>query len=305
MISLKDRKFSTRPPFIIAIGLLFTAAMVFNQPLYSFNWPVTEPIVTSTFGSSKWSSFGIGIEIYGNGMEVRPSDDGELLFYQQDHSSPRSLPGGMGAFAVVEHERKLRTLYGSLDLTDGVEDYTSVTASDILGRAGDSGKSSKPHVYFSAIDSEFEQFVNPLLLLNSIPDLKAPVIREIGIQTSSGYYPAGGKEFFEAGDAELFAEIFDPCMAEEFFCPMAPYKIQLFLNGEEKFFINFESMASENNSFVIQSKSKFSYSDFYKGNNRISLGTISLVPGEYFFELLVYDYAGNETIREFKISVLE
>jgi hypothetical protein len=94
-------------------------------------------------------------------------------------------------------------------------------------------------------------------------------------------------------------------MAEEFFCPMAPYKIQLFLNGEEKFFINFESMASENNSFVIQSKSKFSYSDFYKGNNRISLGTISLVPGEYFFELLVYDYAGNETIREFKISVLE
>ncbi len=273
--------------------------------LFSYGWPVEEPVVTSTFGEDKWGSFGRGIEIFGNGIEVSPSDDGEIIFVHDNSAVPGAIPSGLGSFAVVEHERKLRTLYGSIDFEPGIADKQKIKASESLGRAGNTGKSAKPHIFFAVIDSEFEQYVNPLLLLNSIADSKAPVIREVGIKTPAGYQMVKNNDVIKAGQAEVCSEIFDPCMSEDFFCPMAPYKIYLFLNGEEIFYLSFESLITADGKPVIQSNTGLTYSDFYMGDGKISLGKINLVPGESRFEILVSDYAGNESSRSFKLTVVE
>ena len=284
-----------------SVVLILTVPVGF---LFSFNWPVADPIVTSTFGGNKWNTFGSGIEIYGNGLDVSPSADGEVLFYE-DNSVGSVIPSGLGGFAVVEHARKLRTLYSSIDLNDGIEDFKSITTADVLGTAGISGKSSKPHLYFAVIDSEFEQYVNPLLLLSSIADNKPPVIREIGILNYDGYAAVDKKAVVNSGEAEILADIFDPCMSEEFFCPMIPFKIHLFLNGEEVFYVNFESLRSESGSAVVQSEHELHYMDFYKEDSKVSLGEMSLVPGDYRFEILVSDYSGNETGQTFQLTVIE
>ncbi|MBI9105104.1 MAG: hypothetical protein JEZ04_00075 [Spirochaetales bacterium] len=273
--------------------------------LFSFGWPVGDPIVTATFGEDKWGTFGHGIGISGSSIEVYPSEKGEIVFYYENSEVFSQMPSGLGSFAVVEHERKLRTLYGGLDLSPELENSEKITTEDSLGKAGLTGKSDKMHLFFAVIDSEFGQFVNPLLLLNSIADSKAPVIREVGIRSPAGYQLIGREAVVSAGRAEIQAEIFDPCMSEDFSRPMAPYKIYLFLNGEEIFYISFESMITEASEAVVQSNASLLYSDYYKEDGRISLGDINLVPGEFRFEILVSDYAGNETSRAFKIRVVE
>lgn len=291
---------NSRTAILISVLMLFPILT-----LFSFGWPVDEPVVTSTFGEDKWGSFGRSIEIYGSGIDVSPSENGEMIFYHEDSTAYGNLPSGFGSFAVVEHERKLRTLYGNLDFVAEIGDIGKITKDDSLGNAEATGKFLKPHIFFAVIDSEFEQFVNPLLLLNSIIDSKAPVIREVGIKTPAGYSPVEREAVITAGWAEICANIFDPCMSDDFFCPMAPYTIYLFLNGEEIFYISFESLITESGQAVIQSNTGLTYSDFYSEDGRISLGKLNLVPGESRFEILVSDYAGNESSRSFKLRVVE
>ncbi|HAK46698.1 MAG TPA: hypothetical protein DCO79_12375 [Spirochaeta sp.] len=286
-------------PFLIIIFTAFS-----TQFAGAFNWPVIEPVITSTFGGDKWDSYGSGIEIYGDGLEVRPSEDGELVFFE-NMERPGTLPSGIGNFVVIEHDRKLRTLYASIDPVANVEELNSFTTAEIIGVSGGSGKSSKPHLHFAVIDSEFEQYVNPLLLLNSIADNKSPVIRAIGLGSESGFMTIEKKTVVKAGKAEIIAEIFDPCMTEDFYYTMAPYKIQLFHNGEEIFYLNFESLRYESGHAVIQSNKDLKYTDFYKDGGFVSLGEITLVPGDSRFEILVSDYSKNETGRTFQLTVIE
>lgn len=284
---------------------MFAVVMILSAPtLFSFNWPVLEPVITSTFGGEKWQTFGSGIELFGNGIEVRPSEDGEVIFYE-DNSSFSGIPSGLGNFAVIEHDRKLRTLYASIEPVSDIEKLNAITAADLIGTTGHSGKSVQAHLYFAVIDSEFEQFVNPLLLLNSIVDNKSPVIRELGISSDTGYLKLEKKAVVNAGKAELLADIYDPCMSDDFNCRMAPFKIHLFLNGEEIFYVNFESLRYKSGKAVVQSHEDLPYPAFYKGNGLISLGDISLVPGDFRFEILVSDYSGNETGRTFQLTVVE
>ena len=286
----------------VLFSLILTAG--FTASLYAFNWPLSEPVVTSTFGSEKNGGFGNGIEIYGSETAVHPSESGELIFYRGKNSSSR-LPSSLGGFAVIEHERKLRTLYSNLMLSENIDEMTAVETFDIIGEAELFGTTVEPYIYFSVIDSEFEQYVNPMLLLNSIVDNLAPVISEVGIRGDEGYTPLADKTVIKSGKSELLAEIFDPCMSDPNVCRMAPFKIHLFLNGEEIFHLTFESISSNDDLPYIQAEQKLKYNEYYRDNNLISLGEINLVPGDSRFEILVRDYAGNETGIKFQLTVIE
>ena len=290
-----------RAAVIIAFSMLIFSA----ADLFAYSWPVDEPVVISTFGERRWGNYGRGIEVSGSSGEVHPSAAGELVFYFEDDDAVSRMPSGLGSFAVVEHERKLRTLYGGLELDESIGDKGPVGEDSLLGLAGQSGQTVDPHIYFAVIDSEFEQYVNPLLLLNSVIDNKKPVIRDVGLDTPAGYRSIGRNFVAKAGRTEIIAEIFDPCMSDEFFRPMSPYKIYLFHNGEEVFYLSFESIITAENRSVVQSASELHFGDFYKADGRISLGEINLAPGESRFEVLVSDYAGNESSRVFKIRVVE
>ncbi|MDC7228545.1 MAG: peptidoglycan DD-metalloendopeptidase family protein [Spirochaetales bacterium] len=286
--------------------LLFvlSAVLLFAQQLYAFNWPVDDPLVVSTFGGDKWGSYASGLEVYAENAEIRPCDDGEVIFYENS-DRPGTLPGRIGHFVVVEHERKLRTLYAGIEPAEDISEMTGVTASDILGELGGISKSARLHLHFAVIDSEFGQYVNPLLLLNSIVDNASPEIRSIRLLNEAGFTSVDKNAVIKAGKTEIQAEIFDPGMSDDYFTLMAPYKIQLFHNGEEIFYLNFESLRYDAGSALIQSREDMKYDDFYRGDGYVSLGEISLVPGDSRFEILVSDYSENETGRTFQLTVIE
>lgn len=272
--------------------------------LFAFNWPVDEPVVTSTFGSRRNDNFGNGIQISGTTPGVHPSQNGELIFYH-DSSNYSSVPSSIGDYAVIEHERKLRTVYSNIELAENTGRLKMVKTADYIGVVSPSYDSGVPGMYFSVIDNEFEQYVNPMLLLNSIVDSMAPLIIEAGLLTESGYTAIEDRAVIKPGAVELVADIYDPCMSDITKCRMAPFKLHLFLNGEEILDLTFESISSDKGNTYVQSEKRLLYNDYYKENRMVSLGELILVPGDSRFEILVSDYAGNETGLKFQVTVAE
>ena len=67
--------------------------------------------------------------------------------------------GNYGRFVIMKHERGFQTLYAHLDSFD-VRVGQFVYQGDIIGRMGNTGRSTGPHVHFSVIRNG--RFVNPL-----------------------------------------------------------------------------------------------------------------------------------------------
>lgn len=282
---------------------IFLFLSVLN-PLFPISWPVEDPVISATFGQDKLGSFNNGIEISGKNVEVKPSESGEVIYYSEE-SNNSIIPSVMGDFIIIEHERKLRTLYASIDFEKQPELYKKVSMSDVLGRTANIETESDSCLFFALMDSEFQQFLNPLLLLNTIVDDKFPIIEEVGIQTSKGYKKIMEDTNISSGDAQILLKMYDPSMTKEETFRMMPFKIHLFNNGEEIFFVAFESIRYEDGKAVVQTQNELFYSDYFRDDGFVSLGKMNLVPGKSRFEVLISDYSGNEKSFSFNLTITD
>lgn len=102
--------------------------------------------VTSEFGyrrnplNGRLSEFHPGIDMRGAiGDTVRTTGSGTIVF--------AGYKGGYGRCVIVQHEKKLQTLYGHLHRID-VKAGEKVTTGQLIGRLGNSGRSTGPHVHY-------------------------------------------------------------------------------------------------------------------------------------------------------------
>jgi murein DD-endopeptidase MepM/ murein hydrolase activator NlpD len=144
--------------------------------ILAIEWPVSPIVLTGTFGENEDSHFDGGIDLGGGERDVYPMLPGELLFYHEEGEDPLDLPTGLGSFVVIDHDKGLRSLYAHLKAGSIPVETTTFTQTTALGVTGDTGSSYGTRLHFAIIDREFNQVVNPLLLLNPIVDTKKPVI---------------------------------------------------------------------------------------------------------------------------------
>ena len=86
------------------------------------------------------------------GTPIRAAGSGRVVHIE-------SQIGNYGKFLIVRHDDGFQTLYAHLSSFDvGVGDF--VYQGDILGRMGNTGRSTGPHLHFSVIRNG--RFVNPL-----------------------------------------------------------------------------------------------------------------------------------------------
>src|SRR6056297_971741 len=136
--------------------------------LYSFEWPVKDPQIVSTFGSQAGKSYNKGIEIFSSAEVVSPVEAGELVFRSSEYAKGvHDLPSPIGNLAVLQHERGIQSIYGHLG-SPATEDVPFYDITDPLGTIGSSGTIEAEYVYLQIIDSEVNRYVNPLLSLPTI-----------------------------------------------------------------------------------------------------------------------------------------
>ena len=275
--------------------------------LFSLQWPVESPVLKANFGEKSGSHYNAGIDIISQNQDVFAVDSGEIVYYQEENNHFSALPSGLGNFIVIEHDNLLRTTYGHLEEIFAGREKVNVVAGEVIGRSGDSGASSGRYLYFQLTDREFNELVNPLVLLPGIDDNTNPVIRDLFLKNSeeAEYRILENNVEINAGVYDLSATIYDFSRNMNSFFQIAPYTIRVYINGEETQYIIYNSIKISDNCLVLSSNNR-NIKDYYIDNDnwQVYLGQFAFEPGAIGIEISASDFKGNETIREFRITSL-
>jgi len=107
-----------------------------------------------------------------------------------------------------------------------------------------------------------------------------------------------------AGHAQVMAEAADLREDVKFAWDMAPYSLSLAVDGHDAGRILFDSLQVTEGKMVVGG-TKLSRSDLYAGDGLLRCGGVDLAPGPRRLRLAVRDFAGNETVRDFAVTVQE
>lgn len=118
----------------------------------------SEGKVNSKFGyrrnpfTSKGVEFHSGIDFKGRpGDSIKATGDGVVTF--------AGYNGGYGRCIIIDHNKKLQTLYGHLNKID-VKEGQKIKSGDYIGQMGSTGRSTGPHLHYEVIFNK--EKINPL-----------------------------------------------------------------------------------------------------------------------------------------------
>lgn len=270
---------------------------------YGFEWPLKKAEPMATFGENRHGDFLKGIEIAGSEDQVEPVEDGEIIFRSSYGGNlPHRLNSGLGNMVVLQHERGIRSVYGHL--ADPVSsDTVFAKRGSPIGRLGSSGVVDGNFLYLQIIDTEVSRFVNPLLSLPSFRDTSEPVIRRIELDDGTEARLISEGINLPRGRYSVRIETYDTGMGLSSFRPMAPYSVRLYVNGEERLGLSFESLGVEKGKTVPAGRAELTFERAYSEKLVLVPGEITLQPGEILLELVVSDFSGNETVRDTRMVV--
>lgn len=276
---------------------------VFN--IYGFQWPVSDVVIISNFGESKFGEYVKGLDIGGGSQDIKLIDSGELVFYSSQGASPLDLPSGLGTYVIYQHDNGIRSLYGHLENNSiNTVDY-KMSMSDTIGTMGTSGTAVGATLHLQVIDTEFERYINPLLSLPLLKDQSKPLIRGVYLKSKENTIVLGTERPIKSGVYGLSADIRDLSENAGYYCPLAPYSISIYMNGENLANINYESMQVSDGVMMLEEFEGIPYSELYLSDWEIFIGNFEFNPGDVMIEISVNDFAGNEGVKIFSLKVTE
>jgi murein DD-endopeptidase MepM/ murein hydrolase activator NlpD len=155
-------------PSIVVSGSIEEIAREDHRLLHEMGWPVADPIVSSEYGyrtpsCKNCSSYHAGVDfVPGRGEPVMAAMKGTV--HTVEHS------GGYGVHVIIEHDlhsQVWHTVYAHLQknsVPSNIKPGTAVDIGDIIGRVGNTGTSTGPHLHFEIRVDGIK--VNPMPVLN-------------------------------------------------------------------------------------------------------------------------------------------
>jgi hypothetical protein len=278
--------------------------------LLAFDWPLDQIVLTSTFGEHRGDHFHAGIDLGGGEQPIYPISPGELVFFFREGEDYSSLPTGLGNFLVLQHQGGIQSLYAHLAEGSMDPNRRNYDRSRALGDVGSSGYSSGKHLHLTIIDTEMSTIINPLLLLPPLNDGQAPEIREVYLQSGQERVSLEDGMSLNRSEGQLFATVYDLREDVTFLWKLAPYKVFLSQDGREISAFTFDSLynapaAAGGSQNLVLMNTERDFSDVYESSWLLRLGGINLVPGETTLTVFAADFAGNESFKEYTLTVLE
>ena len=272
----------------------------------AFDWPVQKRVLTATFGEGRGNHLHGGIDLGGDEQPVHPVAAGEVIFRHEEGVDYSSLPIGLGNFVVLQHQGGSRSIYSHLkagSLLPGIGRRGAVEPGQMIGLVGDSGYSQGRHLHLTLLDSETGTVLNPLQVLPPLPDRQPPRIRQIALQRREGLLEVRRAAEVPSGKAEVLLEAYDLREGVPFVWRLAPYRIVVNVNGKETLRLTFDSLGADGGRLVLGER-RLPFEKVYESEWRYRMGSVELVPGDTELQVLVRDFAGNETSQEVRLRVL-
>lgn len=287
---------------LIALAAVLTIPFLVS----AFDWPVEERNIITTFGTNEGDHFAVGLRLAGKERAVWAADEGEVVYYWNEEQKQRALPCGLGNMVAIEHPKGLKSLYGHLEefsFSSGEANNYHVGKGDYIGHIGGSGWTSGNQLAFALFDSDFHQIVNPLLVLPSVLDVNEPIIRNVGLRFGDTEVALENGLTIDPGAYNLTAEIFDPSEYANLWTPMAVFSISIFVNGSEVKKFVFEALQELDGRVIMRATEKSDFNEIYIEEQKMRLDKLDLISGKTSIEIIVRDYAGNETSRIYHFDV--
>ncbi|MCH5150231.1 MAG: hypothetical protein J1G30_06160 [Spirochaetales bacterium] len=257
--------------------------------------------IISQFGSNLGTRFQTGMDLQSKDMPFFAREDCEVVFVNK--RKPDSIQYPCGNLILLQNKSSdLRCYYSGIADDSYDEHIVSYSQGEFIGMAGNSGTNDKEILHVEMEDLENHRLLNPAIYFD-VPDTKKPVIndlffidihnREISLFQTKKVI-RGGKLFIKCSDY-----ITDNSSV------LMPYKIDVFINGEEFCSLSFESMDKKNKAFYLSDSEKDFFA-LYQINspNVFFLKEQYFLPGLLGIKVVVRDFAGNSSSYTTSFRVL-
>jgi hypothetical protein len=262
----------------------------------SFQWPVVNGRITSTFGEPRYDHFHDGIDIISGNENIYPVADGEMLFFWDRSLFPTENYGGGGNYRVLKHAGGISSVYMHLEDNSGYKG--AYTAAEPVGKMGDTGRSLGKHLHFSLLKLNKNISINPLSMLEQIKDDKAPVISEICIKIRDKYYPVKDKcNIRLTRHYPLHIKTIDLINGHE---RLGVYRLKVSVNDVSVMDAEFSEIVFSGNGLTI---SKKPYHNLYDENGYYITDGCKYNNGSNKVKVTAVDFSGNSTEKEILFDV--
>jgi hypothetical protein len=261
----------------------------------SFRWPLSDFKVTSTFGESRADHFHDGIDLVCPSNNIYAVADGKLVFSWNKLYFPTENYWGGGNYKIISHGDKF-SIY--MHIEDGDSLKNEVKAEDIIAIMGNTGHSYGRHLHLSILDPVAKESINPLSLLPSLEDKKAPEVLGFFLKIGDKYTMLKDNSTIRLTQHyPLLVSIKDSISGKE---NLGIYKLQVIVNEKDMLNVDFSKISLTEKGLTVHNLPFYNLFDeqgYYK------IDGIKYRQGENFVIVKASDYSGNTTEKTFKVFV--
>ena len=269
-----------------------------------WEWPVADPVITATFGQPAGDSFLRGIELTGSDLQVHPVAAGTVIHVSRVGDSRSYVPDGtregLGNYVVVEHDQGFVTFYAHLAPEPLPSVGQQVDRTSTIGVVGSSGAVLSRTLSFYVYDLLRLNHVNPLLLLPDFTDSIRPRIDVLYARVGDQIIDLEQEGALLPGRYQLIANIYDAWVRGG--DHVAPYAVTLYVDGRERFSVTMERVTLVDGVSRIDPATRSSFEELYTPDGLMRLGGVDFDEGTTQIELVVTDFAGNESAMSIEVT---
>jgi len=262
----------------------------------SFQWPVKNSILTSTFGESRADHFHDGIDLVSSQNDVYPVQSGDVLFEWNRTIFPLENYWGGGNYKIIKHSNNLVSVY--MHLHDGFNFKGRYGENDIIGEIGNTGHSFGRHLHFSILDISKKVSINPMLYLPQFTDKEPPKVTGYLVNINGKYVRLRKNSNIRlTQNYPILLEIKDSATKKEKF---GIYKLDIILNGQKVASKTYDRLEYSSRGLTNHNEL---FSDHFDEKGFYKIGGIKYKNGLNRIEVTAIDYSGNKINDVFDISV--
>ncbi len=262
----------------------------------SFRWPVENGKITSVFGESRGDHFHDGMDVISPDNKIYPTEEGDLVYMWNRALFPLDNYAGGGNYKILKHKNDMYSLY--LHLEDSPNMKEVYTVNDVLGTAGNTGRSYGRHLHFSMVDMKKSRSENPLQFAAFTGDATAPKIGDALVRIGDSYtIIKDAVNIRLTKHYPLLIDVTDSMGGRE---KLGIYRLCVNFNSAKVLEINFSGIDSSKNGLTICAKP---FQDLYDEKGYYKVVDISYVEGVNTLQVIASDFQGNQATKEISFNV--
>ncbi len=263
-------------------------------------WPLKQLRFTSVFGESRKNHFHAGVDLSSYQGHIHPILTGNVLFSWEKNKNPFQKYPGTGNWLALWHGKHIVSTY--LHLADGLPALQGQVNKDhLLGKSGNTGRSSGAHLHLAIMDMQEKKYFNPLEMLPAISDKLAPQIYHLVVNTPQGFSTIQtGNTILMSRPFPISVRVIDRFSPLEMHRRLGIYKLSATVNGTTTKTYRFDSIKIQSDGPTINDQK---FSDIYANTEDYLIATARLPEGSNTIEVSAEDFNGHKSSRTFVFTV--